>query len=138
VGSAIGAAGKVWIDADYALTGELGWRPEGDGSLRGQAAYLVHSAETPRRLSLFRDLDSSGQFLFYYGGGVAVSLLERNRLGFRAPLGLVFAAPASASWDAFLEVAPILDILPDADWEATAFAGWRYYFDPPPPPASPL
>lgn len=128
VGSAVGLAGKVWKDDQYAATGGLGFTVEGETSLHLHADYLIHSAEAPQKLRFFRDIGGDGLFLAYYGAGTRVLLFGANRVGVRGVVGLEWAS-GHAPWDAFLEVAPVLDVLPDSDWDVTAFFGLRYYID---------
>jgi hypothetical protein len=135
LGSAVGVAGKAWVNEQYALAAGLGVSVEDDNSLHVHADYLIHSSEAPQKLSFFRDLGGDGLILAYYGAGARVKMFDANRLGARATLGLAYAA-GNSPWDAYLEVVPVLDVVPDSDWTVTAFIGWRWYVDvvPPPPP----
>ena len=73
-------------------------------------------------------LGGDGLFLAYYGAGARLKLFDVNRLGARATLGLAYAAGGS-TWDAFIEVVPVLDVIPDSDWTVTAFIGWRWFVE---------
>lgn len=127
-GSAIGLSGKGWVNNQYALAAGLGVSVEGDNSMQLHADYLIHSAEAPQKLAFFRDLGGDGLFLGYYGAGAQLKLFDVNRLGVRATVGLTYAAGA-APWDTYIEVVPVLDVIPDSDWGVTAYIGWRWFVD---------
>jgi hypothetical protein len=136
LGSAVGVAAKGWVNDQYALAAGLGVSVENDNSLHLHADYLIHSSEAPQKLSFFRNLGGDGQILAYYGAGARLKLLDVNRLGARATLGLSYTS-GSGPCDLFLEVVPVLDVIPDSDWTVTAFIGWRWFVDQVPgtPPA---
>ncbi len=48
-------------------------------------------------------------------------------IGIRVPLGLAFL-PATAPLEFFLEIVPILDVLPDTDFDINGAIGVRFYF----------
>ncbi|MFP6593057.1 MAG: hypothetical protein VCE12_21335 [Candidatus Latescibacterota bacterium] len=128
LGSAVGVAAKGWVNTQYALAAGLGVSVEDDNSMHLHADYLTHSAEAPQKLAFFRNLGGDGLFLAYYGAGARLKLFDLNRLGARATLGLAYAAGGS-TWDAFIEVVPVLDVIPDSDWTITAFIGWRWFVE---------
>ena len=128
VGSAIGMSSKGWVNSQYALAAGLGVSVEGDNSMQLHADYLIHSAEAPQKLTFFRHLGGDGLFLAYYGAGGQLKLFDANRLAVRATLGLMYAAGA-APWDAYIEVVPVLDVIPDSDWSVTAYIGWRWFVE---------
>ena len=137
LGSALGLSAKGWVNDQYALAAGLGVSVERDNAMHLHADYLIHSAEAPQKLAFFRDIGGDGLILTYYGAGARLKLFDVNRLGARATLGLAYAA-GRAPWDLYLEVVPVLDVIPDSDWNVTAFIGWRWFVDDRPrTPATP-
>jgi len=128
LGSAAGAAAKAWVNNQYAIAAGLGVSLESDNAMHLHADYLIHSAEAPQKLAFFRNLGGDGLFLAYYGAGARLKLFDANCLGARATFGLTYAA-GNEPWDAFIEVVPVLDVIPDSDWSVTAFIGWRLFVD---------
>jgi hypothetical protein len=49
------------------------------------------------------------------------------RLGARIPVGLEYIFP-DQHFDIFLEVVPLLDLIPDTDFTLNAAIGARYFF----------
>ena len=119
---------KGWVNNQYALAAGLGVSVEHDNSMQLHADYLIHSAQAPQKLAFFRDLGGDGLFLAYYGAGGQLKLFDVNRLGVRATVGLAYVA-GNAPWDAYIEVVPVLAVIPDSDWAVTAYIGWRWFID---------
>ncbi|MDA0337418.1 MAG: hypothetical protein O2782_19825 [bacterium] len=128
VGSAIGMSAKGWANNQYAVAAGLGVSVEHDNSMQLHADYLIHSSQAPQKLAFFRNLGGDGLFLAYYGAGGQLKLFDTNRLGVRATVGLTYAA-GNTPWDAYIEVVPVLDVIPDSDWAVTAYVGWRWFVD---------
>ena len=98
----------------------LGWSMAGEDGLQFHAQHQWHLATITRT--------SKGESTFYVGAGGRVKQVEGTRIGVRAALGLNWVAGRRPrSWEAFLEVAPTLDLTPDNDAWVNAMIGMRWY-----------
>jgi len=70
-----------------------------------------------------------GTLPYYFGVGCRVLLHEGNdsRLGVRLPIGLDYLFEGGR-FDVFIEVAPVLDLVPDTDFDLSGGVGARFYF----------
>ena len=66
---------------------------------------------------------------FYYGVGVRYRGRQGqdDNFGVRIPLGLNYLF-ADSAFDVFIELAPIIDFLPEQEFSANAVIGGRYFF----------
>ncbi len=65
-------------------------------------------------------INSTGNFVVYYGPGAHLKIKEStSRLGVRGVIGILWL-PGETNLDLFVEVAPILDIIPATKFD---FAG---------------
>jgi hypothetical protein len=122
IGEPTGPCFKWWLSGKSAIDGAVAWSFEKHGSLHIHADYLMHSFS-------FIKVDK-GRFPFYYGLGGRVKFGnddDDDRLGIRIPLGLEYlfdGAPPGI----FIELVPILDLVPKTEIEYNAAIGIRYYF----------
>ena len=65
----------------------------------------------------------------YFGVGGRLRLRDNrdDDIGVRIPVGLAYMF-ADAPFDIFVEVVPILDLVPDTDFDLNAALGGRFYF----------
>ena len=120
VGEPTGVSLKVWSGSRTALDAAAGWSlGEGDW-IYVHGDYLWHRYEF--------DVDE-GSLPFYFGIGARVLVHEGHdsRVGIRVPLGLDYLF-ANHRWDIFIEVAPVIDLAPDTDFDVSGGLGARYYF----------
>ncbi len=87
--------------------------------------YLIHNYRLEKEIKE----DIEGDLPFYYGIGGRVLLKENDdtRIGIRIPLGLDYRF-ADRKLDVFVEIAPIIDLLPETEFALTGGVGIRYYF----------
>ena len=122
VGEPTGISGKVWTSPINAFDFALGYSFSPRNSrVHLHVDYLFHSL-TP--------FDSSEKFLLYYGPGVRLKSRENDDsiLGIRGVIGLAWI-PRNAPVDVFLEVVPILNIIPATSFNMNAGLGARFYFN---------
>jgi hypothetical protein len=119
VGEPTGVSGKLWLGGQNALDMAAAWSFKGDGNLLLQADYVWH---TFNLISV-----SSGKLPLYYGIGGRVILSEDPLLGVRVPVGLDYMF-SGAPVDIFLEIVPILDLIPSTDFDIGGGLGVRYWF----------
>ncbi len=135
LGEPTGISAKGYIGNDRAIAGAIAWRLWRGNALHIHADHLYHDRGligVPR-----------GSMPLYYGFGVRLRTWTGERywhrgryhdiherrvdLGVRFPVGLAYEF-GGAPLDIFVEVAPILDLLPDTRVEINGSIGMRYWF----------
>jgi hypothetical protein len=125
-GEPTGLSAKTWLGKTTAVDAGLAWSLSGDKDLQAHADYLIHNSE------LLDGLGLPGKTLFYYGLGGRLRLREgagddgKDKLGLRIPLGVSWT-PKAVSVDVFLEVVPVVDLLPDTEAAANGALGVRFW-----------
>ncbi len=119
IGEPTGISAKLWTGGKTAVDGAVAWSLGGNNDMHIHADFLVHD------FSLINV--SSGELPFYYGIGGRVLINGDARLGARIPVGLSYLL-SSLPMDIFLEVVPVLDLVPDTDFDIDLAIGVRYIF----------
>lgn len=119
VGEPTGLSGKLWLGGQNALDMAAAWSFKGDGHLLLQTDYVWHSFNL---ISV-----SSGKLPLYYGVGGRIVLSDDPLVGIRVPVGLDYIF-SGAPVDIFLEIVPILDLIPSTDFDIGGGLGVRYWF----------
>ncbi len=70
----------------------------------------------------------SGRLPFYFGIGGRVIFSDDPLVGARIPIGLDYQF-AGAPVDIFLEIVPILDLIPSTDFDLGGGLGVRFWFN---------
>lgn len=117
LGEPTGLSAKVWTSSKTAFDAAAAWSLLGEGYIHVHADALVHAY--PFRVD-------SGKLPVYMGLGGRLLLADNPAIGVRIPFGIAYQFH-SAPFDIFLEVAPILDILPATDFSYNSAIGIRYY-----------
>ena len=120
LGEPTAISAKYWTSGSTAFDFGVGYSFEKNSYLNLHADYLFHSKnifETSENISL------------YYGPGARLRFVEdaTTRLGVRFDVGLVWI-PRNTPIDVFIEVAPLLDIIPETDFDINGGIGVRYFF----------
>lgn len=127
LGEPTGLSAKAWLDDQSALDFAAAWSLEGRNSFHLHANYLRHA---------FVIDVNKGSLPLYYGIGARLLLLEGRdrfdddddvRFGLRIPLGITYLFDG-APLDVFLELAPVVELLPSTDVDLEGGVGIRYYF----------
>jgi hypothetical protein len=127
VGEPSGLSAKSWLDKTHAVDLGLAWSLSGDTDLQVHADYLIHN------FSLLADSGIKGKMPFYYGLGGRLRLREgsgdkgKDKLGVRIPLGVSWSPP-DTQLDVFLEVVPVVDLIPDTEAALNGALGVRFWF----------
>lgn len=120
VGDPTGLSFKSWNPNGTAVDAGLAWSVGRYDALHIHADYLWHDAR------LFGEIDR-GALLGYVGAGGRLVLLEEEAvLGGRVPVGLNYLF-GEAPLGVFLEIVPVVDLLPASDFDMSGAVGIRYY-----------
>ena len=127
-GEPTGISLKFWTDRVHAVDAAIGWSLSGDSSVQLHADYLWHN------FGLVRPSGVEGRFPVYYGVGARLDTGHEHqghdtdeRFGVRVPIGIAWVA-TSAPIDVFVEIVPVLDLIPDTDLGVGAAIGVRFWF----------
>ncbi|MFP4471057.1 MAG: BAPKO_0422 family outer member beta-barrel protein [Bacteroidales bacterium] len=133
VGEPTGISIKTWTGNTTAIQAAAAWSFSGYNSFQFHLDYLFHN------FSLFNSEDMNGALPVYIGVGGRLKLAEdadpdpgnddvndEAAIGLRVPLGISYIF-GEAPLDVFLEVVPILDVVPDTDFDLNGAVGIRVY-----------
>jgi len=120
VGEPTGISFKYWTGSTTAFDAALAWSFVDEGAFHIHGDYIFHNM---RLISI-----PEGLLPFYYGIGARIKTADETKLGVRVPLGLAYLFQ-NAPVDIFLEVVPILDLIPETDFGINAALGARYFFE---------
>ena len=126
LGAPTGLSAKWWVKPSMAWDAAVGWDISGDGFFYLHADYLLHNRDMIRKMDLEAAV-TEGDLLFYYGLGVRVEAGDDSRLGGRLPLGLEYFF-ADVPLEGFIEIGPLLDLLPKTAFRLQGGVGIRYLF----------
>ena len=128
-GEPTGVSLKSWQGRTTALDAALAWSFAGNDFVQIHGDYLSHN------FSLLKV--EEGQLPFYYGIGGRLKLIDlddnkndrndKTRIGVRLPLGLAYLFE-KVTLDLFVEVVPVLDLVPETEFDLNAAIGVRYFF----------
>lgn len=121
LGEPTGISAKYWTTGSTAFDFGLGYSFEKNSRMHLHADYLFHVKNI---------FNSQEDIALYYGPGARLRLVDigDSRLGFRFDVGLVWI-PRNAPIDVFIEIAPLLDIIPETDFSINGGLGVRYFFN---------
>jgi hypothetical protein len=120
LGEPTGISAKMWFDRNSAIDGAVSWSlKDNDEDLYLHADFLWHNYDLIK--------DASGLLPVYYGIGGRVVLANDTWLGARAPVGISWL-PGGAPLDLFIEIAAVLDIIPDMEFDINGGIGIRFIF----------
>lgn len=118
IGEPTGLSFKSWTGGGNAFDLGIAWSVGRYDALHLHADYLWHNS--------FSDVDE-GALMYYVGlGGRMVFDDDDARVGLRVPFGITYLFE-EAPVDIFLEVAPVMDLVPSTDFDMTGAAGVRLY-----------
>lgn len=131
VGEPTGISLKVWTSNTTAFDAGLAWSLDGRNAVHIHADYLWHN------FSVFGNDIEPGQLPVYYGIGGRVVLVDDEPdpngddddaiVGVRVPVGINYLFEDNPI-GLFLEVAPIVNLVPSTDLDVDAALGARFYF----------
>jgi len=128
-GEPTGISLKNWQGRTTALDAAIAWSFAGHDFIQLHGDYLSHN------FSLLKV--EKGQLPFYYGIGGRLKLSnidnkrddrdDKTRVGVRIPLGLAYLFE-TITLDLFVEVVPVLDLVPETAFDLNVAIGIRYFF----------
>ncbi|RKZ12307.1 hypothetical protein DRQ53_03080 [bacterium] len=121
LGEPTGLDAKMWLGEDSALQAAVAWSTSSNSSLHLHLDYILH------KFDVFNV--SSGSLPLYFGVGGRLKFRDDkdDQIGIRVPIGVSYMF-ANDPFDLFLEVVPILELVPDTDFGMNAAVGGRWYF----------
>lgn len=127
VGEPTGLSLKSWINEENAFDVGLAWSLGRYDAVNIHADYLWHNYD------VFDDVEE-GSFPLYYGVGGRIVFADDYPdpgdsnvvIGIRGPVGINYLFEESPI-DLFLEVAPILNLTPDTNFDLDGALGIRLY-----------
>ena len=123
LGEPTGISAKNWINRTTAFDFAVAWSFEGEDSFTFHADYLIH------RFDIFNM--ETGTLPLYYGFGGRLKFEENDSsLGARFPIGLNYHFQ-DATLDMFLEIVPVMQLVPETDFKMNGAIGVRYFFESP-------
>lgn len=118
IGDPTGISFKSWMGSKNAFDLGVAWSIDETDAISIHGDYLWHS---------WLDVEK-GNLALYYGIGARVLFTDNDSIiGARIPLGINYLL-ADAPIDLFIEIAPIVNILPDTDADGDGAIGVRFYF----------
>lgn len=119
IGEPTGISLKVWSSSTTAIDAAAAWSFKKEGKLHLHMDYLFHN------FRLFKA--RHGKLPLYYGIGVRVKFEEETRVGVRFPVGICYILRETPI-DIFFEIVPLLDVVPETEFNFNGSIGVRYFF----------
>jgi hypothetical protein len=121
VGDPTGLSLKFRLDRENAIDAAIAWSLDEPNNLHLRADYIWH------RYGLIKV--RKGQLPLFFGVGGRIEFREHSddRVGVRFPVGLDYYF-ANAPFDIFIELAPVLDLAPETDFDLEGAFGGRFWF----------
>ena len=125
LGEPTGFSWKMWLDGSMAYDAGIAWSFAGEPRIHVHGDVLWHNFNV---LQNTFDIDESNGWLpLYYGIGGILKVGNDARLGARFVLGTTYVFK-NAPFDIFLEVAPVMDVIPETELRLNAAVGSRFWF----------
>jgi len=125
LGEPTGFTGKMWLDRKMAYDGGIAWSFAEDPHFHIHGDVLWHNWNVFH--NVFELDDSSGSLPLYYGIGGILKVGDNTKMGMRFVLGTAYILK-NAPFDIFLEVAPIMNVVPRTEFGLNAAIGSRFWF----------
>lgn len=120
IGEPTGISFKYWTSERNAIDAGLAW------SLGRYDAVHIHGDYLWHNFSVFDDVEEGALPVYYGVGGRMVFAEEDAVLGVRVPVGMSYIFE-DAPLDLFLELAPIVNLIPETDLDVNGALGIRVH-----------
>jgi hypothetical protein len=121
VGEPTGIDAKLFVAPERAFEAAAAWSLDGSSRFHLQLDYLFHQYDR------IKVAEGRAPIFFGLGGRIEFRENEDDRLGLRIPVGIGYEF-ASAPFDTFLELAPVMDVTPDTEFTLEGAIGGRFWF----------
>ena len=119
LGEPTGLTMKFWNRQTVAFDAGAAWSITRGGYFQLHGDLLLHN------FNLFRV--DTGRMALYYGVGGRVKFATDLTVSLRVPIGISYEFERTPV-ELFLEVVPMLDLIPSTDVDMAGAVGFRYYF----------
>jgi hypothetical protein len=119
LGEPTGLSAKKWLNSHSAMDFGVAWSFGAEDSFHLHADYIYHN------FNMFAV--EKGKLPLYFGIGARFKAQPEATLGARIPVGICYIFE-NAPLDLFLELGPVLDLVPDVRFRFTGSVGARFYF----------
>ena len=116
IGEPTGLTAKKWFNDNNAIDAGIAWSFSKDASLYLHSDYLYHRIYQT----------NEGRIPFYFGLGGRVVLNDDTNMGIRFPVG-VGKTFLQHPIELFLEIVPVIELVPDSGFDLNGAIGARYY-----------
>jgi len=119
LGEPTGLSAKLWTGKTTAFDAGAAW------SFVSGEFFQIHGDLLFHDFNLFKV--EKGKMALYYGFGGRVKMADVTIISVRVPIGISYQFEKTAI-ELFLEIVPMLDIVPATEVGIGGGAGFRYYF----------
>lgn len=120
LGEPTGFSAKLWTGKTTAFDAGAAWSFVSSGTF-----FQVHGDLLFHNYDLFQV--DKGKMALYYGFGGRVKMADQTIISVRVPIGISYQFEKTAI-ELFLEVVPMLDVVPATEVGIGGGVGFRYYF----------
>ena len=124
LGEPSGLSGKMWRDENIAFDCGAAWSLTDDAGFNIHGDMLWHNWKV---LDDAFDVDDSSRLPIYYGIGGRLKAGDDTKLGVRFVVGASYIFEY-APFDIFLEIVPVMDVVPKTELDMNASFGGRFWF----------
>jgi hypothetical protein len=119
LGEPTGISFKIWNRQTVAFDAGAAW------SFVGGKYFQIHGDLLFHNFSLFRV--ETGRMALYYGFGGRIKFADSTTVSLRVPIGISYEFERTPV-ELFLEVVPMIDLIPSTEVNMAGAIGFRYYF----------
>jgi len=119
LGEPTGLSFKLWNRQTVAIDAGAAW------SLISGKYFQIHSDFLLHNFNLFRV--DTGRMAFFYGLGARIKFADSLTVSLRIPIGISYEFERTPV-ELFLEVVPMVDLIPSTEIQMAGALGFRYYF----------
>jgi hypothetical protein len=119
LGEPTGLTVKWWPSQTTAFDVGAAWSFVNEKNFQIHGDFLLHN------FNLFRV--ETGRMALYYGAGARIKFADDLTISLRVPIGISYEFERTPV-ELFLEVVPMLDLIPSTEPNMAGAIGFRYYF----------